>query len=94
VGRIRIQTGCRAAVTGKFVVVDFAGVVGLVDAVAASGAIPGCGRILVAPDRLAGCRSRASVARPPAGQTGDEEARPSGPVLRDLRHLAGEVAAV
>jgi len=64
VGRIRIQNGCRTAVTGKFVVFDPAGVAGLVDA----------GRLLVGP--------------------GDEEARPSGPVLRDLRHLAGEVAAV
>jgi hypothetical protein len=32
VGRIRIQNGCRTAVTGKFVVFDSAGVAGLVDA--------------------------------------------------------------
>jgi len=58
-------------VTGKFVVFDSAGVVGLVDAVAASCAVPGgYGRILMTADRLAGCRSRASVARSPAGLTG------------------------
>ena len=41
VGRIRIQNRCRAAVTGKFVLFDSAGVAGLVDAVAASCAVPG-----------------------------------------------------
>jgi len=55
-------------VTGKFVVSDSAGVAGLADAVAAGCAVPGgYGRILMTADRLAECRSRASVARPPAG---------------------------
>jgi predicted acylesterase/phospholipase RssA len=40
-GRIRIQNGCRTAVTGKFVVPDSAGAAGLADAVAASCAVPG-----------------------------------------------------
>jgi hypothetical protein len=35
------RTGCRTAVTGKLVVFDSAGVAGLVDAVAASCAVPG-----------------------------------------------------